>query len=223
MVEGGSEIPKCSLRGGCTLLGEVGEMEYPGYSGFVRFSRAGCKRKRSLIFVYSGYGGRFDVHVKGSGLGTTGHGRRMVSRGRNVRSFNGVLTIRGMFTCGRMLPLRRKSGLVNHQYGNGSVSVPVRDGSPDLSHQRYCVGIGGGGRKGVVCALHSGSDVAKAFLVGRVLKPGSRVHVRSKTVVALKTAALVLETTRKRARRWATRKLCGFEVAGGWRAFLFQL
>lgn len=191
------------LDSGWAELFFVGEILYPGYSGCVAFSRAGCARNRSLIFMYSRYGGRFDVHVKGSGLGTA-HGRRVLSRRTGGRSFKDVIMMRGMFKCGRMLPLVRNSGLVKHEDGNARISVPVRASSPDVSEERYVVGIGHGGRKRIVCALHSGSDVAKAFLVGRVLKGGSQVQVRRNTVVALNTAALVLHT----ARGWSGRACC---------------
>lgn len=172
----------------------VGEVLYPGYRGCLSFSRAGCDRNRSLIFMYRRYNGRFDVHLKGDGVGTP-HGRRGLSRSMCGRRFNYVIIVRGIFNFGRILPLRRNSGVVNHHYMNASVGAPVRANSVDVSEHRYVVGIGHGERKRLICALHSTPDLAKAFLVGRVLKSGSHVHVSSKTVVAVKTAALVLHTT----------------------------
>lgn len=179
------------------FLAVVGHVHYPGYRGCLAFSRAGCARNRSLIFMYSRYGGRFDVHLNGSGVGTP-RGRRHPSRTRFGRTFNDVAIVRGIFNFGRMLPLRRNSGVVNQHYIKGIVSIPVRASSVDVSQHRYVVGMGHGGRKILVCALHSTPDLAKAFLGGRVLNSGSHVHVRSKTVMAVNTAAFVLQTTRRR-------------------------
>lgn len=178
----------------------VGEMHYPGYSGFVAFSRAGCRTNRDLIFIYPGYGGRFNVHVNISGLHRA-HGRRRVSRGTGRGNMNSVIIVRGMFTCGRIVPLRVNSGIVKECVGGDNVGYPVRAMSPDMSVGRYMVGMDHSGGKGLGCILHSNPDCANAFMSGRVLNSHRHHIVRSNALFAVKTADVVLHATSDR-RRW---------------------